>query len=51
MEDPLPQKTLMATVKAMKTDSMALFLHGSNPSNLKLSTRMVTEAIYETKNQ
>ena len=44
-----PQKPLIATAKAMANESMALFSQRSNPSNLHLATRMVTEALSETR--
>ena len=43
-----PQKPLIATAKAMANESMALFSQRSNPS-LHLATRMVTEALSETR--
>ena len=44
-----PKRTLIATAKAMANESMALFSQRSNPSNLNLATRMVTEALSETR--
>jgi len=44
-----PQKTLIATAKAKANESMALFSHRSNPSNLNLATRMVTESLADAR--
>ena len=44
-----PQKPLIATAKAMANESMALFSHRSNPANLNLATRMVTESLADAR--